>query len=176
MTEYHIMFCPSTYVPSSEDYYYEFTQDPKAALLAFAEECKKRRNDVSDFAIFHHMFGISFDWIVSNGYRISICENCGKFFVPYGRYDAKYCPYPYKNGKSCRELSFEINIDNNSVLKEYRKIYKTKHAWMNRNKANNPNAEAAFAKWHKSAKAMVDKYKLGAVSEMECLKWLEDNK
>jgi hypothetical protein len=174
--EYMIMFIPSVYTPDFRDNFSEFEENPIKTLKKFEKECSKKRGDTYEFTNFRQMFGVSFDWIVTNGYKISRCENCGKFFVPYGRYDTRYCPYPHKNGKSCRELSFEITLDNNKVLKEYRKIYKTKHAWMNRNKVNRPNVEKEFAKWHKAAKAMVDKFKLGAVSEMECLKWLNDNK
>ncbi len=176
ISEYELMFCPSAYVPAREDIYVNIDDDPVKAIKTFAEKCKEMRGNTYELPVFYHMFGIAFDWIVRNNYKISRCENCGKFFVPYGRYDTKYCPYPFRNGKSCRELSFEISIENNAVLKEYRKIYKTKHAWMNRNKATHPTAEKDFAKWHKAAKAMTDKYKLGAVSEMECLKWLEENK
>ena len=174
--EYQLMFCPSVYVPDVKDDYEDFRKNPVEAIKNFAEECAVRRGNTYEFPNFRQMFGVAFDWIVNNNYKISSCENCGKFFVPYGRYDTRYCPYPFKNGKSCRELSFAINIDNNKVMKEYRKIYKTKHAWTNRNKGNRPGVENDFAKWHKAAKSMVDKYKVGAVSEMECLKWLEENK
>ena len=174
--EYQLMFCPSVYVPDVKDNYKDFQKNPVEAIKNFAEKCAARRGNTYEFPTFHQMFGVAFDWIVNNNYKISRCENCGKFFVPYGRYDTRYCLYPFKNGKSCRELSFAINIDNNKVMKEYRKIYKTKHAWTNRNKGNRPGIENDFAKWHKAAKSMVDKYKVGAVSEMECLKWLEENK
>lgn len=176
INEYKVMFCPSTYVPDLGDDYTVFENNPVEAITAFAKECNKTRGNEYEFPVFYHMFGVAFDWIVNSNYRISRCENCGRFFVPYNRYDARYCPYPFKNGKSCRDLSFAINIDNNAVLKEYRKIYKTKHAWMNRNKVNRPSVEDEFTKWHKEAKSMVDKYKLGAISEEECLKWLRDNK
>lgn len=176
INEYNIMFCPSTYIPNLGDDYYSFKENPITAIKEFAKECSKKRGNIFEFANFRNTFGVAFDWIVSNNYKISRCENCGKFFVPYNRYDTKYCTYPFKNGKSCRELSFSINVDNNNVLKEYRKIYKTKHAWMNRNKENHITAKDDFVKWHKAAKVIVDKYKLGSISEEECLKWLNDNK
>ena len=174
--EFRLMYIPSVHVPEYRDEYKALMANPIDMIKNFAEDCKKSRGNVYEFYDFRQMFGVALDWIVSNNYKISRCENCGKFFVPYGRYDAKYCEYPFKNGKSCRELSFSINVDNNAVLKEYRKIYKTKHAWTKRNKVTQPGVETDFERWHKNAKAIVDKYKLGAVSEMEALKWLEDNK
>ena len=175
--EFKLMFLPSAYTPNYRDEHYRtLVENPVETLKSFAKDCKQNRGNVYEFYDFRQMFGVALDWIVSNNYKISRCENCGKFFVPYGRYDAKYCEYPFKNGKSCRELSFSINVDNNAVLKEYRKIYKTKHAWTKRNKVTQPGVETDFERWHKNAKTIVDKYKLGAVSEMEALKWLEDNK
>lgn len=176
INEYKLMFCPSAYVPEMEEIYVNIDDDPIKAIKIFSDKCKKIRGNTYELPLFYQMFGVAFDWIVRNNYKISRCENCGKFFITYGRYDTRYFPYPFRNGKSCRELSFEISIENNAVLKEYRKIYKTKHAWMNRNKTTHPDAEKEFAKWHKAAKAMTDKYKLGAISEMECLRWLEENK
>ncbi len=176
LNEYNMGFCPSVYTPDWGDNFAGLRENPIQTIKDFAAECNKKRGNVYEFTNFRDSFGVALDWIISKNYKISRCENCGRFFVPYGRYDTRYCPYPFKNGKSCRELSFAINIDNNKVMKEYRKIYKTKHAWTNRNKGNRPGVENDFAKWHKAAKAMVDKYKVGAVSEMECLKWLEENK
>ncbi len=176
INEYHLTLIPSLYTPDCYDAFAPFQENPIGMIKSFAEECKKMRSNTYELSVFYNSFGIALEWIVNNNYKISRCENCGKFFVPYGRYDTRYCPYPQSNGKSCRELSFEITMKNNKVMKEYRKIYKTKHAWMNRNKATQPMAEGEFKRWHKYAKRMVDKYKMGAVSEMECLKWLEENK
>lgn len=176
INSFDIMYIPSVNAP---DYSYrqdDLKEDIIGVIMEFAEECKKIRSDTCESPNLFDSFGMALDWIISNDYRISRCENCGKFFVPYGRYDTKYCPYPFKNGKSCRELSYSINVENIAPLKEYRKIYKTKHAWMSRNSRQYPNAKKDFDKWHKAAKAMVDKYKLGAISENECLKWLNDNK
>ncbi len=173
LNKWEFFFLPSYYEP---EIYGNFKADPVAAIKQFEAEYKMAVTGTLEFCDVIRMFGIPFEWIVKNGYRISRCENCGKFFVPYGKYNARFCEYPFKKGKSCRELSFAINVENNAVLREYRKIYKTKHAWMNRNKDNHANARSDFNKWHKNAKAMVDRYKSGAVSEKECLNWLDENK
>lgn len=114
--------------------------------------------------------------MVKNDYPISVCQNYGKFFVPYKRNDAKYCSHIFKDNKTCRELAFEIKVENDDVLKLYRKIYKTKNAWKNRNKKNSPNAEKAFDEWHKSAKQKVDDFNTGKISKEECMIWLENSR
>lgn len=152
------------------------TNDPIIKLKEFAEYAEKTKNEPLKFLKLEFMFGKPFEWIVKNDYPISVCQNCGKFFVPYKRNDAKYCSHIFKDNKTCRELAFEIKVENDDVLRLYRKIYKTKNAWKNRNKKNSPNAEKAFDEWHKSAKQKVDDFNARKISKEECMTWLENSR
>lgn len=179
---YEIMKCPDIisfekqlplylkFLPHSRD------TDIITVLKKFADEYSSIEADPYEFSHIKDMFGASFEWIVKNDYPISVCQNCGKFFVPYKRNDAKYCSHIFKDNKTCRELAFEIKVENDDVLRLYRKIYKTKNAWKNRNKKNSPNAEKAFDEWHKSAKQKVDDFNARKISKEECMTWLENSR
>lgn len=66
---------------------------------------------------------------INNDTKIVKCKNCGHYFVPEGRSDAKYCSYPIaeSGGKTCRDIGAQVtraNKEKNDILtKEYRKIY-----------------------------------------------------
>lgn len=179
---YEYMKCPNTipfeqntpfhirFFPKDDD------KNPIKKLKAFENYCKSIKQEAHEFSRLTDMFGAPFEWIAKNDYPISVCQNCGKFFVPYKRNDAKYCSHIFKDNKTCRELAFEIKVENDDVLRLYRKIYKTRNAWKNRNKNNKANAEKEFDEWHKSAKQKVDEFNMGKISKEECMIWLENSR
>lgn len=114
--------------------------------------------------------------VITNNIPIKRCANCGKFFSPTSRIDEIYCNYEYKNGKTCKEIGYANKVNNSTILKEYRKVYKTKNAWKNRNMHKIPEAEIMFIDWHEQAKDMLEQARQGIISEDQFLKWLEENK
>lgn len=79
------------------------------------------------------------------------CQNCGKLFFPHSRSDEIYCNYIFRNGKSCKELGYEIKVNANQVMKEYRRIYKMQNARKQRNPQKR-NIAARFDDWTAFAK------------------------
>lgn len=90
----------------------------------------------------------------TNSIDIKKCANCGKYFIPKTRSDEIYCDYEDDFGKSCRQKGYENKVNNDAVLKEYRKIYKTQNARKQRNK-HKPNIDELFKNWHIESKKIL---------------------
>ncbi len=93
---------------------------------------------------------------LKNNIDIKKCENCGDYFIPKTRSDEIYCDSMDKDGKPCRQKGYENKVNNDAILKEYRKIYKTQNARKQRNK-HKANIEELFKKWHINAKSFLIK-------------------
>ena len=98
------------------------------------------------------------------GIELKQCQNCGKYFVPESRSDEIYCNNIFKNNRTCRQIGYENKINNDEVLREYRKIYKTQNARKQRNKDNINGLEERFARWASFAKEQLIKCQNGEIS------------
>lgn len=111
---------------------------------------------------------------------IKECENCGRFFIPSSRSDEKYCDHIFKNGKTCKQLGYEIKLNSDDVLKEYRKIYKTQNARKQRAIKSNPASktvyENRFGKWSENAKNILLQCQSGKITIQEMSIALSDKK
>ncbi len=136
-----------------------------------------------DSTIFKHLIFDSFDsmfkyaimHMVEHNIIFKKCENCGKYFCPSSRSDEKYCNNVFKNGKTCRQLGYEIKISNDELLKTYRSAYKTANGWKNRNKNNVKDVDALFDNWHKSAKEKLRQAQNGDISIDDYKQWFKNN-
>lgn len=111
--------------------------------------------------------------------QIKICENCGKYFIPNVRSDEKYCDNIFKNGKTCKQLGYEIKVNANEISREYRKIYKTQNMRKQRKIQKNENRkmeiEEKFSKWFYTSKAILRDCEDGKISIDEMSKQLNDS-
>ena len=100
--------------------------------------------------------------------KIKRCENCGRYFIPTTRSDEKYCDFVFRNGKTCRQLGYEIKLNRDNILKEYRKIYKTQNARKQRNIKAKPDMQSIFedrfSNWAKDAKQTLTQCQNGEIS------------
>ncbi|MBR5614282.1 MAG: hypothetical protein IKW64_03140 [Clostridia bacterium] len=75
---------------------------------------------------------IEFMKMIQNNASVSVCENCGKYFIPKGNYDMKYCEREVNGEKVCQKIgavkSFKDKVKNNPVYNEYEKVYKRFYA------------------------------------------------
>lgn len=109
--------------------------------------------------------------------KIKRCANCGKYFSPFIRSDEIYCSNLFLNtGKTCKDVGYTNKIRADSFLSEYRKVYKTKNAFKNRNIKNNPHAKSDFDIWVKEAKQNLIKAQSGEISLDEFKKLLKGEK
>ena len=106
---------------------------------------------------------------------IKRCENCGSFFVPETRNDEVYCYRVFPNGRTCKNIGYENKVKKNEVTKEYRRIYKNKNAFKQRQKHLNPKVEEELTNWRNEAKNIVDQYKEGLISEKKAIEWLKNS-
>jgi len=98
---------------------------------------------------------------------IKKCQNCGKHFIPSVRSDEKYCDYPYKDGKTCKQLGYGLKVNADEILKAYRTIYKTQNARKQRNKSNVRDIEERFSSWAQYAKSQLESCQQGNISAEE---------
>lgn len=79
------------------------------------------------------------------------CQNCGKLFFPHSRSDEIYCNSIFRNGKTCKELGYEMKVRADQIMNEYRRIYKMQNARKQRNPQKR-NIAARFDGWAIAAK------------------------
>lgn len=96
---------------------------------------------VSSIADALHLF---FILVITQDAVVSVCKNCGKYFIPVSKRDEVYCP-------KCRNVSYDTKIKDDSVRKAYRTIYKTQNARKQRN-SHIRNIEQRFDNWKQFAK------------------------
>lgn len=125
-------------------------------------------NDIYTFCIF------SIVKLLQNGTNIKKCENCGKYFVPFTRNDEIYCNNEYINGRTCKQVGYENKINNDDILKEYRRVYKNKNAIKNKTKYSHKATER-WELWKVSAKEKLKECQAGLISIEEFKNWLENN-
>ena len=87
------------------------------------------------------------------------CQNCGRYFIPEGEYDTKYCsnPAPGNTQRTCRQIGatnlFKEKVAESPVLSEYNKIYRRFHS----RKRNGIITPDQFKAWTSQAKEIRDK-------------------
>ncbi len=89
--------------------------------------------------------------------KISVCKNCGDYFLPASRSDEIYCD-------KCRKISYDRKVKNEPAQREYRKIYKTQNARKQRGQHNISGIEERFSAWHTFAKGKLQDCQNGTIS------------
>ena len=102
------------------------------------------------------------------------CKNCGKYFVPTTKSYEIYCTRVFRNGKTCRDIGYELSVQSDEITKLYRNAYKTQNAKKQRNK-NIANVDKLFSNWASEAKKMYKLCKDNKIKFDELSKWLKDN-
>lgn len=91
------------------------------------------------------------------------CQNCGKLFFPHSRSDEIYCKNIFKNGKTCKELGYEMKVRADKIMNEYRRIYKMQNARKQRNQQKR-NIAARFDSWTEFAKQVLKQCQNGEIT------------
>ena len=102
------------------------------------------------------------------------CKNCGKYFVPTTKSNEIYCTRVFRNGKTCRDIGYELSVQSDEITKLYRNAYKTQNAKKQRNK-DIANVDKLFSNWASEAKKMYKLCKDNKIKFDELSKWLKDN-
>ena len=105
------------------------------------------------------------------------CKNCGNYFVPVGRADALYCPYPSPQNekKACRDIGAQITstkkIKNDLVEQEYRRLY-MRLKMASRRHPEDEEIKVKLAKLATEMKVFRQKRSAKEVSSDDILEWL----
>ena len=102
------------------------------------------------------------------------CKNYGKYFVPTTKSNEIYCTRVFRNGKTCRDIGYELSVQSDEITKLYRNAYKTQNAKKQRNK-DIANVDKLFSNWASEAKKMYKLCKDNKIKFDELSKWLKDN-
>ena len=140
-------------------------EDPLSPTSYYSYKIKK----ISDIIAFDN---INYH---KNNTTIKLCQNCGKFFIPSSRSDEIYCDNIYENGKTCKEIGYEVKLKNDEFKTSYRRAYKTQRARISYNRHITNYEELHFKPWEKAAKqALADFSSKKDIDGFQ--KWLKDNK
>lgn len=105
------------------------------------------------------------------------CQNCGNFFVPAGRSDAKYCQYPLTRSSviTCRDVGAKntrSRKEKNDVLtRAYRNTYLSLKMALRRH-PDDPEYQKRLTYLQRENKNMLGMIKYGSITEEDYLKWL----
>lgn len=112
--------------------------------------------------------------IFERNYKILVCKNCGKLFVPSKKNDAIYCDRisPQNVNMSCKKYANQQPKDDVSLL--YRKIYLKKSVRAKRHK-DNFTITNEFEKWKTKVDKLRADYNAGTLSADDFEKWLIEN-
>lgn len=127
------------------------------------------------FNSFEDVLIFDFYQLRQKGSIVKKCVNCNKLFIPFSRSDEIYCDNEYKNGKTCKQLGYEIKLNKDEFLKAYRTAYKTQHAKMQRNNHILNYKEKYFNVWVKEAKEKLKQAQNGIITIDEFKHWLKEN-
>lgn len=112
--------------------------------------------------------------IIERKININVCKNCSKYFIPQNKSNEKYCNNIFENEKTCKELSYQLKLNNNEAEKIYRNSYKTQNAKKQRN-YHIKNIESKFKNWSVMAKEQKRLCENGIITIDDFKRWLEDN-
>lgn len=121
----------------------------------------------------------SLHFLITHGYNIRKCENCGKYFVPL-RKDAIYCDRmsPFNKRRTCKKdgaLRKHAATAQNDNLIKWATTIKNNRAQRARRNPDNQRLQAEYFEWDNTFRKMKEDYQKGIVSESQFRKWLEDN-
>lgn len=147
--------------------YLKFKQNNRTTVNHF-------ENVIYECESIDELFFIEMLKIFERNYKVLVCKNCGKLFVPSKKNDAIYCDRisPQNSNMSCKKYANQQPKDDVSLL--YRKIYMKKSVRAKRHK-DDFTITNEFEKWKTEVDELRAKYSAGTLSSAEFEKWLLEN-
>lgn len=127
-------------------------------------------NTLNNFLIFD-MFQVLDKKVI-----IRICKNCNKYFFPTSKKNELYCTNEFRNGKSCRDLSYEIKLSKDIISRLARNAYKAQYNKCKRNENNIPNIKSKFCTWSETLKQKKKLCENEEITIEELKQWINDNR
>lgn len=165
---------------SANDHIYEFfegeiaAQDIDYKIMFLENELRPMYTINSSMSLL--LFDFAHAW--KNDVAFVKCKNCGKFFVPVGRADSKYCSFVVdeETGKTCKDVGAQITRSekekSDATIKEYRRIYMKLNMTVKRH-PDDVQAAEKLEQLRSEVKAMRSKLDATEITEDEFMKWLK---
>lgn len=128
----------------------------------------------------HHIFNevifISIKELVTyrRGLKISICKNCGKYFIPQTAHKTIYCDSIYRGNKTCKQIGAELThkrtLKKDKLLEDYRKRYQNLAG--EASKSDNPIIKEMYEQYKKEGTTMRKQYIMDKISAKEFKQWM----
>ncbi len=105
--------------------------------------------------------------------KIKCCELCEKYFIPEKDSKQIYCDNIFENNKTCRELAFTKNKEDDTVYNLYRKTYKTQHK--RKSTSYMKKTEERWEMYSEDLKLEYNKCKNNEITLEEFQEWIQKN-
>ncbi len=123
----------------------------------------------------------SLHFLITNGFLIRKCRNCGKYFIAYNRSDTFYCERmsPYNTSRTCRQdgaiRAYSASMSEDELRHLIRNTTTARRMRVHRNPDDTVMA-AELTEWLDQLREKRRQYKTGDITEDEFIAWLEDTK
>lgn len=108
------------------------------------------------------------------------CQNCGEYFVPTGRRDARYCTYPspQNRDRTCKEIGAQATRAKKEKEDDATREYRRKYMRLKMATRRNPDSTEASEEMEtfiREAELWKGKVESGEASEADFIRWLKDD-
>lgn len=109
---------------------------------------------------------LSFEYLVSQGYALGRCLNCGRYFIPFS-VNTCYCDRPAGEGRTCKSFAAKANYAKKLQQDAARSFYVRQNNTYQMRVRRAPESYPAeeYHRWRQQAKALLAKVEQG---EMTC--------
>lgn len=146
-------------------------------------EMEIRRETVSDLTLeaaicyasddLRTLVFMEFEYMVTEGYAIRRCDNCGKYFLPFSVV-SRYCDRLYSGQKTCKDYAIRERYNQKLAGNELRALYvKNNNAYQMRvRRAPELYSVEDYNAWKAAARKALDEEERGTLPEALCRKLL----
>lgn len=116
---------------------------------------------------------MEFEYMVTEGYAVRRCDNCGKYFLPFSVV-SRYCDRLYSGQKTCKDFAVRERYNQKLAGNELRALYvKNNNAYQMRvRRAPSLYSAEDYAAWKLAAKQALSEEESGSLSEAMCRRLL----
>lgn len=109
---------------------------------------------------------LSFEYLVSRGYALGRCLNCGRYFIPFS-VSTCYCDRPIGDGRTCKSFAAKANYARKLQKDEARSLYVRQNNTYQMRVRRTPESYPAeeYHRWRQMAKELLARVERG---EMTC--------
>ena len=108
---------------------------------------------------------LSFEYLVSQGYALGRCLNCGRYFVPFS-VNTCYCDRPAGEGRTCKSAAAKVNYTKKLRQDQARSLYAKQNNTYQMRVRRSPDRypEAEYRLWRQQAKDLLAQAERGELS------------